>query len=105
MECGIQTKESNHCSHYLHALNVKLNDNNCTCYEDYLREEAFDESLDPKMRVLAAIQYARIANAMEMVPRLDGVLYSAWLDVVPRYLEETEGTFISDVLRRQKPKR
>lgn len=76
--------------HYLHTFNVRLKDDNSTCYEDYLLEAAFDESLDSKMRVLAAMQYMRVMVLMQMAPRMDGFYYNVWREAAPRYIKETE---------------
>ena len=73
--------------HYLHVFKIRLGD--AGTYEDYLLNAAFDESLEPKMRVLAAMQYARVVASIEVAPRMDGVFYDAWSEVAPKYLKET----------------
>jgi hypothetical protein len=71
--------------HYLRVFNTGLTDDNSGCYEDYLLEAAFNESLDCKMRILAAIQYTKFVNLIEIRPKMDRVFLDAWRKVVRKY--------------------
>lgn len=72
--------------HYLRTFNTGLTYSNSGCYEDYLLEAAFNESLDCKMRTLAAMQYANFVTLISLVPIADRIYYNAWLKVVRKYL-------------------
>jgi hypothetical protein len=68
--------------HYLRTFNIGLYNENSACYDDYLLEAAFNESLDCKMRILAAMQYTKYVNLISIVPKAERVYYHAWEQVV-----------------------
>ena len=68
--------------HYLCVFNTELTADNTGCYDDYLLEAAFNESLDCKMRILASMQYARFVHIIEVNPAMDRVFLTAWHNVL-----------------------
>jgi hypothetical protein len=74
--------------HYFCTLNTRLYNENDACYEDYLLEAAFNESLDCKMRILAAMQYAKYVAFISIVPKAERVYYHAWEQVVQKYTKK-----------------
>jgi len=71
--------------HYLRVFKSPLNEENSGCIEDYLLEAAFDESLDRKMNILAAMNYTSVVCLMSVDPKWDGYYYKGWLKAAEEY--------------------
>jgi len=81
--------------HYLRVFNITLSEDNMCTYDDYLLSASFNNTLEDKEKVLAAITYAGVVHQMATNPRMDSVYYNAWSDTISEYIKDNPGKALS----------
>jgi hypothetical protein len=72
--------------HYLTVFDSNVNWDEIGTYDDFLLEAAFNETHPTNLRVLAAINYGVVADAMRLSPHFENRLYKLFCKIVPDYI-------------------
>lgn len=77
--------------HYLSLFKNNVNWNEVGTYDDFLLEAAFNKSLSADLRVLAAINYGTITEAMFLSPhRSENRFYKIFCELFPDFITKKE---------------
>ena len=76
--------------HYLHVLNGNVNWDEVGTYDDFLLEAAFNEALPENLRVLAAINYGTIVDAMALDPNFENRSYKLFCEIALDFIPKDE---------------
>ncbi|MCX5886143.1 MAG: hypothetical protein NT096_09580 [Proteobacteria bacterium] len=83
----IKSAMSSEIRHYLNLFNNSVNWDEVGTYDDFLLEVAFNETLSTDLRVLAAINYGTIVDAMSLSPHFENRSYKLFYQIVPDYIK------------------
>jgi hypothetical protein len=72
--------------HYLKVFGSNVNWDEVGTYDDFLLESAFNETLSTDLRVLAAINYGTIVDAISLSPHFENRSYKLFCQIVPDYI-------------------
>lgn len=73
--------------HYINVFKNNVNWNEVGTYDDLLLEAAFDETSSTDMRVLAAINYGTVVDAMSLDPNFENRSYKLFCELVPDFIK------------------
>jgi hypothetical protein len=87
---AIKDALSSEIRHYLSALSINVEWDEIGTYDDFLLESAFNETLPGDLRVLAAINYGVISDAVSIIPHFENRCYKLFCKIVPEFLLDHE---------------
>lgn len=76
--------------HYLKVFGSNVNWDEVGTYDDFLLEAAFNETLSTDLRVLAAINYGTIVDAMSLNPHFEDRSYKLFCKIGPDYIRSRD---------------
>lgn len=72
--------------HYLNLFKNDVDWDDIGCYEDFLLEASFSETLSDDLKVLAGMQYTAVIAGIMINSRLDSRYYKIYNEVVWNYI-------------------
>lgn len=76
--------------HYLRVFNTNVNWSEISTYDDFLLEAAFNKALPDNLRVLAAINYGNVADAMSIDPHFENRCYKLFSEIVTDFIPDQD---------------
>jgi hypothetical protein len=80
--------------HYINVFKSNISWDEVGTYDDLLLEAAFDETSSPDMRILAAINYGTIVDAMSLDPHFENRSYKLFCEIVPQVIKSNSQEYV-----------